>query len=151
MLQLCRTLSILKNGSRLSFLEQMQRQWTLFAEKPPKGFEKFFKPGGAKGPPKSSSGKDGKPAEARQASSGKTAQPPPPPPSSGRQNMSPWSFGAFGPNTKGGSSGGGKPFEGGDRDKWIVVGIISALGLFGAMSLFEVGNKEITWREFVYR
>ena len=126
----------------------MQRQWRLFAEKPPKGFEKFFKPGAGKDAPKSEAAKDAKPADTKPSSSGSSTRPPP---STSSNQNNPWSLGAFGPNAKSGPGGGGKSFEGGDREKWIIGAIVGALGLFGAMSMMEVGNKEITWREFVYR
>ncbi|XP_043285923.1 AFG3-like protein 2 [Venturia canescens] len=143
--QLHRTLSILKNGSNLAFLDRLSQQWRLFIEKPPKGFEKFFKPNGPKESSKPAEVKQPKTSESkRTSSSGKTS-------SDTKQNINPFSFGAFGPSAKSGPSGSsGKPLEGGDKEKWMVIGIISLLGLFGAVSLFDVGNKEITWREFVY-
>lgn len=53
----------------------------------------------------------------------------------------------------GGSGGGGsgKSFEGGDKDKWIIAGIVGAVGIIGSMVFFDVNSKEITWREFAYR
>ncbi|XP_058790658.1 AFG3-like protein 2 isoform X2 [Phymastichus coffea] len=42
--QAVRTLSPFRNGTRLSAIEQVQQQWRWFCQKPPKGFEKYFKP-----------------------------------------------------------------------------------------------------------
>lgn len=60
--------------------------------------------------------------------------------------------GIFRMNTKsGGSSGGGTPFDGSDKEKRIFIGVICAAGLIGSMLFFDVNSKEITWREFAYR
>lgn len=57
-----------------------------------------------------------------------------------------------GSGSGGGSGGGsGKPLggEGGDKEKWLMFGAISALAIAGAIVYFEVGYKEIGWKEFV--
>ncbi|XP_015122143.1 AFG3-like protein 2 [Diachasma alloeum] len=151
--ELNRTLSLLKHDPRLSVLERsLQQQWRLLSEKVPKGFEKFFKPGGAKEPPKSAeqASKEAKSAQGEQ----KTTTPPlkRPPLRPSQTPVDQFLSGLFSSSSKGsgGGPGGGKPFEGNDRDKWIIGGIIGAVGVIGAMTFFDVGSKEITWREFVY-
>ncbi|CAK9797858.1 AFG3-like protein 2 [Anthophora quadrimaculata] len=42
--QLRRYLSLMKNESKTSTVKQLQKQWRLLCNNPPKGFEKFFKP-----------------------------------------------------------------------------------------------------------
>ncbi|CAK9829229.1 AFG3-like protein 2 [Anthophora retusa] len=42
--QLRRYLSLMKNESETSTVKQLQKQWRLLCNDPPKGFEKFFKP-----------------------------------------------------------------------------------------------------------
>ncbi|XP_011300136.1 AFG3-like protein 2 [Fopius arisanus] len=151
--ELNRTLSLLKHDPRLSVLERsLQQQWKLLSEKVPKGFEKFFKPGGVKEPPKSA---EEAPKEAKSAESGQKSTTPPlkPPPLRPKETpVDQFLSGLFGSSNKsgGGGPGGSKPFDGNDRDKWIIAGIIGAVGVIGAMAFFDVGSKEITWREFVY-
>lgn len=75
----------------------MLKELTVFSEKPPKGFEKYFKPGGKKGD------KDVKPEtkEAKKSKDKPEPKPEPPKPSTspGPQGSKPydqWSFGLFG-------------------------------------------------------
>ncbi|XP_034941777.1 AFG3-like protein 2 [Chelonus insularis] len=138
--QLSRTLSFLKNSPKLLNLEQtVEKQWRLLAEKSPQGFEKFFKPK-SKETPKSADSQ-AKPSDA--------SPPPPPPP---RQDpFQDYISGIFGSGAKGGPSGGGKtPMDGNESSKWIVAGLVGALGILAMMMYFEVNAKEITWQEFVY-
>lgn len=68
-------------------------EWRLFCEKPPKGFEKYFKPG-SKQP-----AKDAKAKEAKDGKEIKTETPKPPPVSSSggpSKSYDQWSFGLFG-------------------------------------------------------
>jgi len=43
------------------------------------------------------------------------------------------------------------PFGGGDRERWILLGAIGAVVLVGSFAFFEMGYKEISWKEFVNR
>ncbi|XP_057322368.1 AFG3-like protein 2 [Microplitis mediator] len=155
--KLCQTLLLLRNSMKLSHLEKnIKQQWVLLTARPPKGFEKFFKPNG-KTPSKSSEsvGTKTEPSESQhQKSSNSRPSPPPPPPppssSSSERPVNQYLSGIFRPTAKsGGSGGGGKPFNN-DRDKWILAGIIGAVGIIGSMVFFDVGAKEITWHEFEY-
>lgn len=60
MFQLKRNLSFLQNSHGTPNLMSLLNQWRLICEKPPKGFEKFFKPGNGKEFPKNAkSSKEG--------------------------------------------------------------------------------------------
>lgn len=47
------------------------------------------------------------------------------------------------------SRGSGKPFGEGDRDKWLILGAVATVALFSSFAFFEVGYREIAWKEFV--
>jgi AFG3 family protein len=127
-------------------------QWRVFCEKPPKGFEKYFEPGSKQ------KGKDAKtePQKEAKETKGKDAkqeQPKPPPkstttPPGGSKSYDQWSFGLFGGTGRGGS--GGKPFGDGDRDKWYILGAGAAIAFLATVTLWEMGYKEIGWKEFVH-
>ncbi|XP_046991974.1 AFG3-like protein 2 [Schistocerca americana] len=143
-----RNLSILQKSANSPSLATIIREWQLICERPPKGFEKFFKPGTGK-----QSSKNGKPKEDVPK---ETQQPPPsrgtsqPPPKSTQRPYDQWSFGMFGGQSRGTGPGGGKPFgDGGDREKWLVLGMIGTVALLGTLAFYEMGYKEIAWKEFV--
>lgn len=54
-----------------------------------------------------------------------------------------------------GGTPGGRPLGegggGGDRERWILLGAIGAVVLLGSFAFFEMGYKEISWKEFVNR
>lgn len=90
-----------------STFKAVLNEWKLFCEKPPKGFEKYFKPGSkpqAKDtkPESESSAKEAK--ETKGTGTGKTEPKPPPKPSTppgggqtgGSKPYDQWSFGLFG-------------------------------------------------------
>ena len=57
------------------------------------------------------------------------------------------SGGGGGGGRAGGS--GGKPFgEGGDRDRWVALATLGAIGLIGVAAYYQMGFREITWKEF---
>lgn len=143
----------------VSTLNALKNEWRIFCEKPPKGFEKYFKPGSKK--PSSSaakpetSPKDAKPKE--QAGSEKPKAEPPPPSripgstSTAGQQKPPydqWSFGLFGGTGSRGS--GGKPFGDSEKDRWYILGALGTVAVLGALAYFEMGYKEIGWKEFVH-
>ncbi|KAG8041653.1 hypothetical protein G9C98_002946 [Cotesia typhae] len=155
--KLCRSILYLKNNIKLSSCgETLEQNWLLLTGKPPKGFEKFFKPNGkTSAKPNESAGTKSETLQSQQQSSSSKSPPPlPPPPSrplSSEKPVNQFLSGIFKPTARGSGSGGGggKPFNN-DRDKWVIAGIIGAIGIIGSMVYFEVGAKEITWREFVY-
>lgn len=94
LLQLKRNLTLLRRAPGAPNFETVLHQWRLFCERPPKGFEKFFKPGSSKQATKSgkSSVKEAKDAPKESQT---------PPPSKGAAGPQPskpydnWSFGMF--------------------------------------------------------
>ncbi|KAL1403656.1 hypothetical protein pipiens_005599 [Culex pipiens pipiens] len=154
--QLIRSLSYLQSSRNKvwnDFLHRIQ----LFCEKPPKGFEKYYK--GGKKPPAAAaeaageaSGKSAKPADGAGPAKESPSQPP----------KNDWNLGMFGPQPargkQGGSSGGGggggsgRPIgggEGGDKEKMIIFGALAGVALISTIAYFEMGYKEIAWKEFV--
>ncbi|XP_011160232.1 AFG3-like protein 2 isoform X2 [Solenopsis invicta] len=149
-----RHLSLLKNSTTLSAIEQVQQKWRLFCKEPPKGFEKFFKPGegkngknAAKKPEETS--KKAERAETEKAGTKER-------PSSSSSSTSTSSSGAKESSFQWisklfGSSQGGKPFESGDKEKTILILVtLGVSGLIGLLLSQDMNLKEITWREFIY-
>uniref|UniRef100_A0A182PII3 AAA+ ATPase domain-containing protein n=1 Tax=Anopheles epiroticus TaxID=199890 RepID=A0A182PII3_9DIPT len=157
--QIIRSLSYLQSRSNKTWNEFLHRI-QVFCEKPPKGFEKYYKPPGSGGAQQtkqagkvgdSSASKDATGA-AEQSSSQSTA----PPGTSPRKND--WNLGMFSPQPargKGGSSSGGgsgRPIGGGeegDKEKMLIFGALAGVALISAIAFFEMGYKEIAWKEFV--
>lgn len=137
---------------QVPLVRYLLEQISHFCKKPPKGFEKYFEQGKTAAKPTASAA-----GEAAAESAGeKTANKPTVPPTQQTQK-SDWSFGMF-TNTKqqqggsGGKGGSGRPLgEGGEgnREKWLVVGAIGVAALMGSFAFFEMGYKEISWKEFV--
>ncbi|XP_020300671.1 AFG3-like protein 2 isoform X2 [Pseudomyrmex gracilis] len=148
--QLRRHLSLLKNRTTFSVLEQLQQKWRLFCKEPPKGFEKFFKPGETKNAENAAK-------KAEEASSKKTSTQKPSSSSSSSSSSSTssssskdsgfqWTFKIFGDKSRG-----GKSFEGGDKDKtFIILGALSVTGVLAYVLSQDYNQREITWREFTY-
>lgn len=157
----------IQQATRKISAQSLLADWRVICEKAPKGFEKYFKD---KAP--AAGGDAGKSAEASasassqstnsSSSSSNTSSPKPTDKSAPAAKSNDWSFGMFTPSnakssggrSSGSGSGGGsgKPLgegEGSDRDKWLMFGAVSALAIAGAIVYFEVGYKEIGWKEFV--
>lgn len=139
---------------QVPLVRYLLEQISYFCKKPPKGFEKYFEKG--KGSPKSTSTANGESAEAGKQSAGDI------PPTKSSTNSpqqaakNDWNFGMFANTNKqqksGGRGGQGRPIgEGSDgsREKWLVFGAIGAVALLGSFAFFEMGYKEISWKEFV--
>ncbi|KAL3283766.1 hypothetical protein HHI36_017936 [Cryptolaemus montrouzieri] len=142
--------NIEKNSTFISIL----KEWKLFCEKPPKGFEKYFKPGGSKPTSKEVKAKEKETKEVKEKE-GKQEPKSEPKPSassgSGQQGNKPydqWAFGLFGGTGNRGS--GGKPFGDNERDKWYMLGAGVALAFLATVTFWEMGYKEIGWKEFVH-
>jgi len=138
-------------GSGAPSVEAIFSQWKLFCENPPKGFEKYFKP-----EVKNAKEKDGakpeevvKPPNAKPVapeSSPKVPKPPlstPKPPPATQQ----WSFGMFGGTRS--SSGSGKPLGDTEKERWLLFGLVGIVALVGTLTMYEMGYKEIAWKDFV--
>lgn len=152
--QIIRSLSYLqssKNKLWNEFLHRIQ----LFCEKPPKGFEKYYKPGGKK-PAAAGEAKEAKNTKSAAGASSSASKDQPQP----QSPKNDWNLGMFGPQParggKGGGSGSsgggaGRPIggEGGDKEKMLVFGALAGVALISAIAYFEMGYKEIAWKEFV--
>lgn len=46
---------------------------------------------------------------------------------------------------------GGKPFGDGDREKWYIFGAAGAIAFLATIAFWEMGYKEIAWKEFVHK
>ena len=135
----------------------------MFCEKPPKGFEKYFKPpGSASAQQAKQANKAGESGTSKDGSSSNSAaeqsasQSNAPPGATSRKND--WNLGMFSPQPargKGGSSGSGgsgRPIGGGeegDKEKMLMFGALAGVALISAIAFFEMGYKEIAWKEFV--
>lgn len=143
-LQLRRHLSLFKGGNVTTMLKQSQLQWRLLSNKPPAGFENFFKgsnkkssktaekvaekvkEGSTKRPAKSEAKPASKPASSSKSTSND---------SSGRQRQFEFNFNI--------------PFPNGQNEKLIfITGALFALTAISYLYLSPTG-VEITWREFL--
>lgn len=141
-------------------------RWQLFCEKPPKGFEKYFKPTAGKEDntsataeastsataEKSAAAGDKPTAETTDTKSPPLSKPPGATTAPDAAKQSDWNFGMFSPTGKGGGGGSGRQGGGdgnSDRDKWLLLGGLGVAGLLGLVAMMEVSYKEIGWKEFV--
>lgn len=46
---------------------------------------------------------------------------------------------------------GGKPFGEGEQGKWYVLGAAAAVAFLATITMWEMGYKEIAWKDFVYK
>ncbi|XP_011642238.1 AFG3-like protein 2 [Pogonomyrmex barbatus] len=142
--QLRRHLSLLKNSTAQSAIEQVQQKWRLFCKEPPKGFEKFFKKG---------EGKNGKDAAKKAEEASKETNTKKPPPSSSSSSSTSSSSkdsifqGLFKMET---GSKGGRSFDGHDKDKIFLSVALATIGVLSYVIVQDLNQKEITWREFIY-
>ncbi|KAK7574468.1 hypothetical protein V9T40_011659 [Parthenolecanium corni] len=119
------------------------QEWKLFCDKPPKGFDKFFKPGEGAKSKKTNENASKKETQAEQP------KPDPPPRSQSSQKSDNWIMGMFASNTKSGG-GGGKSFGGdSNRDKLTMYLIGGTTLCVSAYAIYEMSYKEITWKEFI--
>lgn len=129
--------------------------WQQFCSNPPKGFEKYYKSGGAAADKKA----DSQDVKSTENPKPEVSDPPPSRSSSSSSDnklkTSPkneWNFGMFGQTGKSGGSG-GTPIggEGNDKEKWLLIGALTVVALIGGLAFMEMGYKEIGWKEFVNR
>ncbi|KAH8259492.1 mitochondrial inner membrane m-AAA protease component AFG3L2 [Drosophila bipectinata] len=141
-------------------IRYIAKQIQLLCKKPPKGFEKYFEAGGKSSQPKGTAA-EGKPSSGSNKSASEKPSTSSPAPAkqarSAQEPKSDWNFGMFSNTTRGPSgrsnAPGGRPLSegggGGDRERWILLGAIGAVVLVGSFAFFEMGYKEISWKEFV--
>lgn len=46
---------------------------------------------------------------------------------------------------------GGKPFGEGEQGKWYALGAAAAVAFLATITMWEMGYKEIAWKDFVYK
>jgi len=123
--------------------EQFLKDFRLYCEKIPKGFEKYYKKGGAAAKEAIPKAESNASKEAPKAAS--QAKPP--------QDKNDWNLGMFAPSGQKSSGGGqGRPIggsEGPDKEKMMIFGAIAGIALVAAMAYYEMGYKEIAWKEFM--
>lgn len=123
-----------------------------FCKPPPKGFEKYFEEGKRNKPAQNSSESSSKSDGDKSLDADNKSQ-------QKSQQRSDWrNFGMFTQSRQQGSGDnqgnqGRNLGDGGneDREKWVVLGAIAAAVFIGSFAFFEVGYKEISWKEFVIR
>uniref|UniRef100_A0A224XBN9 Putative atp-dependent zinc metalloprotease yme1 n=1 Tax=Panstrongylus lignarius TaxID=156445 RepID=A0A224XBN9_9HEMI len=136
-----RSLSQLARTPGVPCIKTLWQEWRVFCENPPKGFEKYFKnkkTGETKLEKDTKKSEDPTPSKSASASASSSQQKP-----SSQQ----WSFGMFG-GTRG-SSGGGKQLGESEKEKWLLFGLVGVAGLVAILAFYEMGYKEITWKEFL--
>lgn len=135
---------------QVPLVRYLLEQLNYFCKKPPKGFEKYFEEG--------KSSKTVPTATKETSNTGKENVPPSKTARNDPQTSEKkeWNFGMFANTNKQQGSGGkgsqGRPIgDGGDgfREKWLVIGAVGAVALLGSFAFFEMGYKEISWKEFV--
>ncbi|KAF5277091.1 hypothetical protein FQA39_LY06329 [Lamprigera yunnana] len=140
------------DNKNLYYFRAALTEWRLLCEKSPKGFEKYFEPGEKKAPAKEAKdSKEIKDATGKQSKAEPKVSPSSrgPHPSTTSKPYDGWSFGLFGgTGTRG--SGGKPPFGDSEKDKWYIFGAAGAIALLAALGFWEMGYKEIGWKEFVH-
>jgi len=129
------------------------KQWRLLCEKPPKGFEKYFKDGGKKPISKETNGKI-KPAIEAESKTSEASKTKPNLSASNNSNKNEWSFGMFGSSqgrSRAGGGGSGRPIGGNDGNdqRWLLIGAAGVVALIASFTFFEMNYREIGWKEFV--
>lgn len=138
---------------QVPIVRYLLEQISYFCKKPPKGFEKYFEQGKSSAKPASSAAGEASAAKPKSSESSASKSPSSTPTQSTKND---WNFGMFANTNKqqggGGRGGQGRPIgEGGDgnREKWLVFGAIGTVALLGSFAFFEMGYKEVSWKEFV--
>lgn len=117
----------------------LNKYWTLFSDKPPKGFGKFFGERGSK----PSSQKADNESSSKSEPSSETARETNRPKRPEKVFEFKSSFGG------GQGSDGKKPGEKGnsEREKWFTFGMIGSALVIAAMSYYGYSYQEISWKE----
>lgn len=140
---LCKNLSEFARSRGIPSVDKIWQEWRVFCEKPPHGFEKYFKEKQKQANVEGKAAKEPKEApSAAQEAQPKTYQKPA---GSSKPSSQQWSFGMFG-GTRG---TGPKPLGDSEKEKWFLFGLVGVVGLIAAIAYYEMGFKEIAWKEFV--
>lgn len=130
----------------LPYGQALFQQWRNFCEKPPKGFEKYFR---------GAASKQGTTSKKNPETPSETSKRNPEKPKIGPSSKpkDPFNLSLFGSGSKSGGGGGsgssGRPLgEGNERDRWLALGALGVMGVLAAAALYNMGYKEITWKEF---
>jgi hypothetical protein len=149
---------LVRNGNKSSLFEAFLNEVRiLMSSDAPKGFDKFFKP--PKSTESSQKQTDEKSSEKPDESSSKPSASKPSSSSAKSTNKSPpdWNLGMFSPtpSSKGSQNQGqGRPIPPGndqnpDQNKMIFYAAMGFVALIGALMYFELGYKEISWKDFI--
>lgn len=113
----------------------------------PKGFDKYFKP------PKSSSSESQETKSDKPETANKAPSTPPSKSTSESKPPPDWNFGMFGPQhgPKNGNKGQGRPIgdQNPEQNKMLLYGALGFTAFVIAMTFFELGYKEISWKDFI--
>lgn len=145
---------LLRNTSQLQCREQtysslqvlLNKYWTHFSEKPPKGFGKFFGERSSEPPPKPEKDQQStsKPEPSSKSESSGAPKDSAQPKKPGKP-FQPFEFkfdvGSGGKK----SSGGGKSNS--DREKWFTFGMIGSALAIAAISYYGYSYEEISWKD----
>lgn len=113
------------------------KYWTLFAEKKPKGFGKFFGEPSSKPPPK---------VENEKPSKSEPPQPSQTAPDTKKKKPGMFDFNMnFGEGGSDGKQSGGK--NNSDREKWFTFGMIGSALTIAAISYYNYSYQEISWKD----
>lgn len=147
--------AFLKNDERVTLFETFLNQLRVLTASGPRGF--VFSEKSSNKTTENSNEKEAKTEGSAEAD--KTTPPPASKSSSDTTKPPPsdWNFGMFGPNPSGGPKGGstqgqGRPIggeQGPDQTRMIIFGALGVVAFIGALTFFEMGYKEISWKDFV--
>ncbi|CAH1780509.1 unnamed protein product [Owenia fusiformis] len=128
-----RSVHFLTKLSKPGYIQSIVKQWAILRQDVPKGFEKFFKPGGKKTSSKPSSSKP-QPKQKLDPPPKRTIPP--------EKDKIPEFFN-FKPGTGGGGIGGQDP------NSKMILGVVIGIGLVAFAGMYNTSYREITWKEFI--
>jgi hypothetical protein len=131
---------LMKNQERLSVYEAFLRQWRVLMSRSAKKNEL-----------NNDKKTDPEPNPSKESSSSENAQ------KNDKKDSPPdWNFGMFSPNpaagNKGKEQGQGRPIGGnpeGPDSKMLLYGALGIFAVLGSIAFFEMGYKEISWKDFI--
>ncbi|CRL00090.1 CLUMA_CG013372, isoform A [Clunio marinus] len=142
-----------RNDERISLFEAFLNRWkVLLSGETPKGFGAILKQ------EKSSDASEDKPNKSQDSTKPPSSKPSKSSASSDANKPPPdWNFGMFGPNhapggKSGSNSGQGRPIGGEqppDQTRMLLFGALGFIAFVSALTFFEMGYKEISWKDFV--